>query len=63
MPKAKTVQLQHIRTELPELLERVVHHGERFLVTRNNKPRAALVSVEDLELLEAGPKPAKRRPK
>lgn len=31
----------------------MVHHGERVAVERYGKPVAALVSPEDLELLEA----------
>ena len=58
--------MQVFRDELADHLERVVHRGERFVVTRNGKPRAALVSLSDLAMIEkfelqASGKPAKRR--
>ena len=42
-----------LRITISGLLDRVVHHGERVAVERYGKPVAALVSPEDLELLEA----------
>ena len=63
--KATELPVQVFRDQLADHLERVVHRGERFIVTRNNKARAALVSLEDLarlEQLDLGAKPAKRRP-
>ena len=42
-----------LRTTISDLLDRVVHHGERVAVERYGKPVAALVSPQDLELLEA----------
>ncbi|MCY3808007.1 MAG: type II toxin-antitoxin system Phd/YefM family antitoxin [Gemmatimonadetes bacterium] len=42
-----------LRTTISDLLDRAVHHGERVVVERYGKPVAALVSLEDLELLEA----------
>ena len=42
-----------LRFTISDLLDRVVHHGERVAVERYGKPVAALVSSEDLELLEA----------
>ena len=42
-----------LRTTISDLLDRVVHHGERVAVERYGKPVAALVSPADLELLEA----------
>ncbi|MDE2875831.1 MAG: type II toxin-antitoxin system Phd/YefM family antitoxin [Gemmatimonadota bacterium] len=50
MPKVAATKL---RTTISDLLDRVVHHGERVAVERYGKPVAALVSPEDLELLEA----------
>jgi len=40
------------RNRLGELLARVRYAGERFLIMRDGKETAALVSVEDLERLE-----------
>ncbi len=42
-----------LRTTISDILDRVVHHGERVAVERYGKPVAALVSSRDLELLEA----------
>ena len=42
-----------LRTTISDLLDRVAHHGERIAVERYGKPVAALVSPEDLDLLEA----------
>lgn len=56
--------VQAFRENLADHLERAAYRGERFVVTRNGKPRAALVSIDDLRRLEAldtGKKPAKRR--
>ena len=47
------VAASKLRTTISDLLDRVVHHGERVAVERYGKPVAALVSPEDLELLEA----------
>ena len=47
------VTASKLRTTISDLLDRVVHRGERIAVERYGKPVAALVSPEDLELLEA----------
>ncbi|MCY4574530.1 MAG: type II toxin-antitoxin system Phd/YefM family antitoxin [Gemmatimonadetes bacterium] len=47
------VAASKLRTTISDVLDRVVHHGERIAVERYGKPVAALVSPEDLELLEA----------
>ena len=47
------VAATELRTAISDLLDRVVHHGERVAVERYGKPVAALVSSEDLQLLEA----------
>lgn len=48
-----TVAATQLRTAISDLLDRVVHHGERVAVERYGKPVAALVSSADLQLLEA----------
>ena len=48
-----TVAATKLRTRISDLLDRVVYHGERIAVERYGKQVAALVSPEDLELLEA----------
>jgi prevent-host-death family protein len=42
-----------IREEFAEALNRVVYKGERIVLRRRGKDVAALVSMEDLELLQA----------
>jgi len=42
-----------LRKTISDLLDRVVLQGERITVERYGKPVAALVSPEDLKLLEA----------
>lgn len=48
-----SIAASRLRTMISDLLDRVVHHGERIAVERYGKPVAALVSPEDLKLLEA----------
>jgi prevent-host-death family protein len=40
------------RDNLSDLLNRVAYVGERVVLERRGKPVAALVSIDDLELLE-----------
>jgi prevent-host-death family protein len=47
-----TISMSEIRLKLSELANRVIYGGERIIVEKNNKPAFALVSIEDLELLE-----------
>lgn len=46
------VTSEELRLGLGELINRVKYGNERVRVTRRGKPVMALVSVEDLELLE-----------
>ena len=54
--------VQAFRQNLADHIERAAFKGERFVVSRNGKPRAALVSIEDLRRLEQldQAKPAKK---
>ncbi|MFZ9024299.1 MAG: type II toxin-antitoxin system Phd/YefM family antitoxin, partial [Anaerohalosphaeraceae bacterium] len=47
-----TISMSEIRLKLSELANRVIYGGERVIVEKNNKPAFAMVSVEDMELLE-----------
>ncbi len=47
-----TVALREFRKDLPDYTARVQQAGERVLVRRNGKPAFAVVSVEDLRLLQ-----------
>ncbi len=49
MPK---VSVAHTRSHLSELIARSAHGHERFIITRRNKPVAALVSIDDLKIIE-----------
>jgi prevent-host-death family protein len=50
MTKVATTEL---RKASAEMLNRVQYRGERVIVERHGKPVAAIVSVDDLEVLEA----------
>lgn len=49
---ATSVTSEELRLGLGELINRVKYRNERVRVTRRGKPVMALVSVEDLEILE-----------
>ncbi|MBW1927421.1 MAG: type II toxin-antitoxin system Phd/YefM family antitoxin [Deltaproteobacteria bacterium] len=49
MPK---VSVAHTKSHLSELIARTAHGCERFIITRRNKPVAALVSIDDLQIIE-----------
>jgi prevent-host-death family protein len=53
MSDSDTVSISDARQSLADLCNRVAYGGERLLIARRGKSRVALVSVEDLELLEA----------
>lgn len=47
-----TESLRTVRDQFSEFVERVQREHERVTVTKNGRPAAVLVSVEDLESLE-----------
>jgi prevent-host-death family protein len=47
------VGLEDARRDFTELMGRAGYGGERFVLTRNGKPAAALVSIPDLERLRS----------
>jgi prevent-host-death family protein len=49
---AKIVPVREFRTKLSELLDDVADRRDHVLVTRNGKPAAALVPVDEYEALE-----------
>ncbi|MGH2364284.1 MAG: type II toxin-antitoxin system Phd/YefM family antitoxin [Chloroflexota bacterium] len=51
---AKSVSAVAAKAHLSELVAGVAHGRERYLIERHGRAAAALVSVEDLERLEAG---------
>lgn len=49
MPK---ISVADAKSHLSELIAKSSHAHERFIITRRNKPVAALVSLEDLQIIE-----------
>jgi antitoxin YefM len=49
---AKTVPVREFRNRLSELLSDVADRRDHVLVTRNGKPAAALVPIDEYEALE-----------
>jgi antitoxin YefM len=49
---AKTVPVREFRARLSELLSDVADRREHVLVTRNGRPAAALVPIDEYEALE-----------
>jgi antitoxin YefM len=49
---AETVPFTEAKAHLSELVDRTSREHERFVVTRNGRPAAVLMSPEDLESLE-----------
>lgn len=45
--------IAEIRNNMADALNRVIYAGERVVLERRGKPAAAIVSLEDLALLEA----------
>lgn len=52
MTTETTIAAAEARAHLSDLLGRVYYGGERVVITRQKRRCAALVSIEDLELLE-----------
>lgn len=49
---ARDVPVTEARKDLAELVNQVAYRGERIMLTRHGKAVAAIVSAEDLELLD-----------
>lgn len=49
---AKTVPVRELRSRLSELLSDVADRRDHVLVTRNGRPAAALVPIDEYEALE-----------
>ena len=52
-PVSDEVTTRELRTHLSDVLGRAMYAGERIGVTRNGKLAAVVISVDDLEALEA----------
>ncbi|MBU4262973.1 MAG: type II toxin-antitoxin system Phd/YefM family antitoxin [Proteobacteria bacterium] len=46
------ISVAEAKSHLSELIARSAHGHERFIITRRNRPVAALVSIEDLKVIE-----------
>ena len=49
---SETIPFTEAKARLSELVDRTSREHERFVVTRNGRPAAVLLSPEDLESLE-----------
>ena len=47
-----TTSIRDLRKNLSELLNRTKYAGERLIVTRRDRPVAALVPIEDIAVLQ-----------
>ncbi len=47
-----TVSVAKAKSSLSELIARASYGNERFIITRRNRPVAALVSLEDFQAIE-----------
>lgn len=50
---ANTASITEIKGAFSRFVNRAEYSGKRTIVTGHGRPRAALISMEDLELLEA----------
>jgi prevent-host-death family protein len=48
----ETIPFTEAKAHLSDLVDRTVREHERFILTRNGRPAAVLLSPEDLESLE-----------
>lgn len=47
-----TIGIAELKNSLSEILNRAAFGGERIIISSRGKPKAALISLKDLELLE-----------
>lgn len=52
MTTNQTITAAEAKVEFSELLSRVSHHKERIIITRRGKEIAAIIPVEDLQLIK-----------
>lgn len=46
------ISVAEAKSHFSELIAKSAHGHERFIITRRNRPVAALVSIEDLKIIE-----------
>jgi prevent-host-death family protein len=49
---AETLPLAQVKSRFSEMVDRVEHTQDRIVVTRNGRPAAVLISLEELASLE-----------
>ncbi len=47
-----TISVANAKSHLSEIIAKSAYGHERFIITRRNKPVAALVSLKDLQIIE-----------
>jgi prevent-host-death family protein len=47
-----SVSVAEAKSHLSELIAKSSYNNEKFIITRRNKPVAALVSIDDLRIIE-----------
>lgn len=52
MSTSNQLSISNVRAKLPDLVDKVSKHYDRVVITVNGKPKATLVSIEELESLE-----------
>lgn len=56
-----TVSIGQVKRDISKLVNRVTYGGERIILTSRGKPKAALVSIKDLQVLEQASQEKARR--
>lgn len=54
---SEKVSIGRIKRDVSDLVNRVAYGGERIILTSRGKPKAALVSIDDLERLRRAEEP------
>ena len=54
---AEKVSIGRVKRDVSDLVNRVAYGGERIILTSRGKPKAALVSIDDLERLRQSEAP------
>ena len=47
-----SISVANAKTHLSEIIAKSAHGHERFIITRRDKPVAAIVSLDDLKIIE-----------
>ena len=47
-----SISVANVKSHLSEIIAKSAHGHERFIITRRDKPVAAIVSLDDLKIIE-----------